>query len=189
VSSLDQLYAHACAADPLLRRKVQEYARESNGALPVETQEGEVLVRWEELEGDEGMRARVKWGHVKSPDRAVEKLLRVYHLEVPLVLDMCRQLIVFHTVNDLAACLQVMLDDPEVCVLRVKNRLRQDYNPALTAGYRDVSVNLRLDTPQAAALGVVGHVCELQLQLKEFALLRNQEGHARYINYRNARGE
>jgi hypothetical protein len=41
-------------------------------------------------------------------------------------------------------------------------------DPAFAArdlGYRDVAVNLCVDSAEARALGVEGHVCELQLLL------------------------
>ncbi len=54
---------------------------------------------------------------------------------------------------------------------------------------RDVSINVRLETEEAKAKGLAGHVCEVQLQLEEFALLKSRDGHKRYVRYRNFRAE
>jgi hypothetical protein len=59
-----------------------------------------------------------------------------------------------------------------VRLLRVKNRLCPEYDAALSAGYRDVAVNLCLDTEETRRLGAEGHVCELQLMLRPFAELK-----------------
>lgn len=39
------------------------------------------------------------------------------------LLDICRQSMVFDSVGDLADCLQLILQDPAVLVVSVKNRL------------------------------------------------------------------
>jgi hypothetical protein len=44
-----------------------------------------------------------------------------------------------------------------------------------TAGYRDVGLNLRVVTAEAALLGVDGHVCEVQLLLLPFAKIKVQK--------------
>lgn len=36
--------------------------------------------------------------------------------------------------------------------------------------------------------GLAGHVCEVQLLLKPFAQTKSQQGHARYVVFRNALG-
>lgn len=63
--------------------------------------------------------------------------------------------------------------------------------PASTSetGYRDVAVNLRVISPEAAALGLHWHVTEVQLLLRAFADVKAEDGHARYIRWRNLRGE
>ena len=84
-------------------------------------------------------------------------------------MDLCRQSLVFDDVAGVAACLAAVRADPEARVLRVKNRLDPGYDAGLSAGYRDVAVNVRVETAASAALGVDGHVCELQLLLQPFA--------------------
>ena len=62
-----------------------------------------------------------------------------------------------------------MAQDPEADVLRVVNRLHHNY---ATAGYRDVALNVRLETAEIASLGLNSHVCEVQLVLIDFAKIK-----------------
>ncbi len=101
------------------------------------------------------------------------------------------QYIVFDSLGDVAECLRALLSDPDLEVVRVKNRFARRYPPAVTAGYRDIAVQVRLAGAAAAAAGgglAAGHVCELQLLLAPFARAKGQSGHRRYIAYRNAMG-
>jgi hypothetical protein len=72
----------------------------------------------------------------------------------------------------MAACLRAIARDPDAEVLRIKNRLDPGFDPALSAGYRDVSLSLRIATAETRALGVDLHVCELQLLLRAFHALK-----------------
>mmetsp|Transcript_34638 Transcript_34638/g.50728 ORF Transcript_34638/g.50728 Transcript_34638/m.50728 type:complete len:100 (-) Transcript_34638:283-582(-) len=91
-----------------------------------------------------------------------------------------------NVVRDIASCLQNISNDPHVQILRIKNRLSPDYDAAqLSGGYRDVALNLILITPETQRLGLNGHVCEVQLILKPFYEHRSNEGHARYVAFRN----
>uniref|UniRef100_A0A7S0QKX5 Uncharacterized protein n=1 Tax=Cryptomonas curvata TaxID=233186 RepID=A0A7S0QKX5_9CRYP len=126
---------------------------------------------------------------IKSVTRAVEKLVRSYSLDVSLLSDLCRQSIVFLDLRDLVACLRAVAADQEVHVVRVKNRLDPGYDGAESAGYRSVSLNLRVSTAETMALGVDTHVCELQLLHVSFAKIKSDEGHKRYISFRNLKGE
>ena len=116
------------------------------------------------------------------------------------------QCIVFDQIGDLTACLRTMLADPDVEVLRVKNRFAARYDAEHTAGYRDVAVNLRvlaaaLPSPAPGAESAAWeaesdqqtipspaaeHVCEVQLLLLPFMEAKCDSGHRRYIAYRNA---
>jgi hypothetical protein len=92
--------------------------------------------------------------------------------DVSRLLDVCRQSIVFESVADLATCLRAIRADREACLLRVKNRLDPGYASGASAGYRDVGLNLRLDTLWTRDMGVDGHVCEVQLLLLPFAQIK-----------------
>jgi hypothetical protein len=60
---------------------------------------------------------------------------------------------------------------------------------AEATGYRDIAINLRVGTGQAVELGLDEHVAEVQLLLRDFADVKAEDGHARYIQWRNMRGE
>ena len=87
-------------------------------------------------------------------------------------MDVCRQSITFDSVSDMAACLRAIREDDSVAVVRVKNRLSPAYDATTSCGYRDVNLNLCIDTPATRRLGVQTHICELQLCLKDFALIK-----------------
>ncbi len=89
-----------------------------------------------------------------------------------LLVDVCRQCIVFREGRDLVTCLRAIADDPHVVLARVKNRLDAGYDTAASAGYRDVLVNLRIETDETEGLCVAGHVCEVQLILLPFAEIK-----------------
>ena len=57
---------------------------------------------------------------------------------------MARQCLVFETPARLAEALRAICQDPEVRVMRIKNRLSTAYKSSQTAGYRDVLVNVTL---------------------------------------------
>jgi hypothetical protein len=81
------------------------------------------------------------------------------------LMDICRQTIIFEDMSSLAECLQAIRLDLEVNVVRIKNRLDLSYNAKLSAGYRDVSINITLAGSQTLAMGLEMHVCEVQLIL------------------------
>jgi hypothetical protein len=72
----------------------------------------------------------------------------------------------------MTACLHTIAVDPDVEVLRVKNRLEPSFDPAQSAGYRDILLSIRISTADTRSLGVDLHVCEVQLLLRSFYLLK-----------------
>jgi hypothetical protein len=62
-------------------------------------------------------------------------------------------------------------------------------NAKKKSGYRDILVNLRIANDLTRRLGLDFNICELQLVLKQFFLLKKAEGHARYVTFRNMRCE
>lgn len=213
ITSLDLLYAQAIGLHPLLKRKVQSWAMACHGCFPLRanpTDSGRpIMVRWEDAVKEREANAlraraqaegadtdsevlaidRIKWASVKSPERAIEKLVRVYHGKVASLLDVCRQNIIFETCEDLAQCVELIARDRHTIVLGYKNRLREDYPVSLSGGYRDVQLKLVLVTLEAERMGLSHHVCEVQLLLKEFAEIKNEIGHKKYVDARNARAE
>jgi hypothetical protein len=91
---------------------------------------------------------------------------------VSRLLDICRQSIFFHSVADIVACLCAISNDPDVVLVRVKNRYDPESDASLSAGYRNLAVNLRLDNSETRALGIETHVCEVQLLHLHMAVIK-----------------
>jgi hypothetical protein len=81
------------------------------------------------------------------------------------LVDICRQIIIFEDMSSLAECLRVIRLDKEASVVRIKNRLDPAYNARLSAGYRDVALNITLANDKTVDMGLEKHVCEVQLIL------------------------
>lgn len=211
VTSLDQVYVLAVGVYTMLKEKVKIWAkaqdesgRSCGGCFRMVLEEPEEahpprrtargqqphtrseFRPWHQVEGtpDED---KVRWATLKKPQRAVEKLIRSYKGKVGKLLDICRQSIVFDSIHDLHTCLKAVIDDDDVKILSIKNRLSDEYDENLSAGYRDINLNIRFETEEARSLWVEYHVCELQLLLRQFAELKTDHGHKRYVKFRNAR--
>jgi hypothetical protein len=89
-----------------------------------------------------------------------------------MLVDLCRQSIVFDKIADIVTCLQTIANDTEAVVIRVKNRLDLSYDPSISAGYRDVALNVQIANKDSIELGIETHICELQLLLRPFAELK-----------------
>jgi len=194
VASLDALHAQAAAMQGVLLRKVQQWALHSGGSFFLaKTQEGgaQQLGLWAQLVERYGEEAgnHVQWARPKTADRALEKLVRAYRGDASRLVDMSRQSICFASLDGVLSCLNAVRADPDAVVVRVKNKLTTEYKSARTAGYRDCAFNVRIDCEETRRLGVEGHVCEVLLLLSSFAALKHDEGHARYVTWRNARAE
>jgi len=194
ITSLDQLYVQARMCERILRQKVVTWALQSNGLFPlakdVDLESGGFVPATKSMGMmSDQMSYQVKWGGIKKPLRAVEKACRSYNGDCSRLLDLCRQNCCFKTVRDLCSCLEAIRDDVEVRVLRLKNRMDLDYNGASSAGYRDVAMNVKINTETTRKLGVQDHICEVQLILVCFAELKNDQGHRRYVKFRDERGE
>ena len=87
-------------------------------------------------------------------------------------MDVCRQSIAFEHMSRLHSCLQRIAEDQDVVVLRVKNRFDPCHDARSTAGYRCVSLNLRIITEETKTLGIDSHVCEIQLQHVLFSQIK-----------------
>jgi len=215
LTNLDQLYTQARGADVLLKEKVKAWALVSNGLFPIDyvpdeetsnttqnwsTVAAEVthmrnnphapaFIKWSEAIQDPSKEKYIKWGKIKTVDRAIEKLLRSYKTDVSRLLDVCRQSIVFESIGDLCRCLGSIRGDADIQVVRIKNRMEPSYDSTVSAGYRDVVLNMRITSKRAVHLRVDTHVCELQLMLRDFAEMKHDQGHKRYKQFRDTRGE
>ena len=133
VFSLDQLYDQAAFLDTFLRDKVVEIGKVSGGLYAVLQRDGEGgssrLRRYKPFSTlsnthpNHPLHAEIGWAPLKDPQRALEKLLRCYGGDASRLLDCCRQRIVFARLEDVRAGLQALLADPEIHIVRVRNRL------------------------------------------------------------------
>ena len=85
----------------------------------------------------------MRWAEPKRAERAAEKAVRAYNGAASRLIDLARQAVVYDAPGALAAGLRAAARDPEVALVRVKNRLRRGYDAAATAGYRDAPPPLR----------------------------------------------
>ncbi len=92
--------------------------------------------------------------------------------DVSSIVDLCRQCIVFEDLKDIAACMRVIEADCDVRVLRVKNRLDLKHSSSVSAGYRDVGMNLQIISAETRNAGIDTHIFELQLIYKPVAELK-----------------
>ena len=87
-------------------------------------------------------------------------------------MDCCRHSLFYPDVASLIAGLRAIAADPDVELVHVKNRLSPAHDVRVTAGYRDVLLNLRLRAAAARRLNLDHHVWELQLMLISFARIK-----------------
>jgi len=128
-------------------------------------------------------------GPVKKGTRAIQKIVRSYSGDVSRLFDLCRGCISFPDLEMLRKALELIATDPEVEVLRLKNRFDRDYDSSRSAGYRDACLILRLVNDETRHMGVEGHCCELQLHVHKLFSAKTDGGHARYVKWRNMRCE
>jgi len=187
LASFDQLYAQAALAGLLLRQRLRVWAKATDGMFEARRAVG--FARYADLLDQETGEDDVKWPAMKRQERAFEKMLRVYGGDASHLLDIARSCLVFDTMTSLTNCLGMIITDEYVRVERIKNRMDMSYDSNATGGYRDVCINLKMQNSQAIAVGADLHICEVQLILREFAELRTSEGHRRYVQARNVRGD
>eukprot|EP00293_Proteomonas_sulcata_P003114 CAMPEP_0184326010 /NCGR_PEP_ID=MMETSP1049-20130417/142337_1 /TAXON_ID=77928 /ORGANISM="Proteomonas sulcata, Strain CCMP704" /LENGTH=364 /DNA_ID=CAMNT_0026648179 /DNA_START=53 /DNA_END=1147 /DNA_ORIENTATION=- len=188
VQDPDQLFAQARALNPILKHKAKGLALHCRGMFPAIAGPAKFL-QWAQAAEDHELRNNIKWSKVKSAQRAHEKAARCYRCDCSLLVDLCRSCIVFCSVSDICDAITMMQDDPEIEIIRVKNRLSDDYNSDSSCGYRDVGLNLRIRNATTLRLEIDQHVAEIQLLLQDFAQVKSEEGHARYCAFRTLRAE
>lgn len=140
-----------------------------------------------------GIRSKFHPGPVKTTKRALVKLFRSYDEDVGRLCDLCRCSLVFEDVASLVEGLKGICKDEEVEVQScnpLKQRFSIGYDDALSAGYRDVQLSIKLKTKENVANGLAcaNHLCEVQLHLKSFYERKGQGGHKHYKTARNLRG-
>ena len=127
---------------------------------------------------------------VKRRKRAIEKLWRSYRGDAARIIDLVRSSITAETTGEVSKVVDVILKDPDVAVLQIKNRFTEKYNSAESAGYRNLSISLIIVDSFTMSRGVDAHLCELQIGLRPFEFLKKfLHGHQRYVQFRDARAE
>ena len=130
-------------------------------------------------------KGRLVMGGVKSIERGIEKVDVAYGGDVSRVLDVCRERIVFESIKDMGDCLEALMADPEVSVVRVKSSMtRPGLNPVVNTGLQFISVNMRIQNSSTKRLAVSAHVCEVLFMLRS-AAQASIEHHKDYIGNRN----
>ena len=81
---------------------------------------------------------------IKTAKRAIEKVWRSYNGDPACLTDIVRTSIVCSSLEELERVAKTVFCDTLVQVIRVKNRFDPDYDSKTTAGYRDISMNLKL---------------------------------------------
>ena len=144
--SIDTLFQQATCLGPILQRKMEAYV----GTTPHACRIGGSLQT-----------------PLKEPLRAVQKTQRVYGGDCSRLLDICRELLVFDVLEDLVVMLDRLRQDPEIEIVRIKNRLDPNYNASLlSAGYRY--------TNMYACMHYACIICVYQLLFKPQALIASR---------------
>mmetsp|Transcript_27378 Transcript_27378/g.42763 ORF Transcript_27378/g.42763 Transcript_27378/m.42763 type:complete len:321 (+) Transcript_27378:1-963(+) len=100
VRSLEQLYTQAVLLDPILVRKVHDWASLTKGCFPVlqeSASSGKTCLQWSVITQNPKLAGRVAFAKVKKPSRAIEKALRSYEGDTSKLLDLARQTIALRT--------------------------------------------------------------------------------------------
>ena len=185
IQSMDQLWTQAMLLRGPLLTKVLALANKFDGLFPVRDEPG----NFEKPEGCEWipLNSRLRTGAVKSVDRGIEKVDCAYGGDASRLLDVCREMIVFESIKDMADCLEELGKDPEVFVVRIKSTMtKAGLNPVVPSGLHFISVNMRIQNYRTKKLAISAHVCELLLILRSSAELITPGVHEKYVQYRNS---
>eukprot|EP00293_Proteomonas_sulcata_P005165 CAMPEP_0184329762 /NCGR_PEP_ID=MMETSP1049-20130417/144321_1 /TAXON_ID=77928 /ORGANISM="Proteomonas sulcata, Strain CCMP704" /LENGTH=366 /DNA_ID=CAMNT_0026652147 /DNA_START=1017 /DNA_END=2117 /DNA_ORIENTATION=- len=189
-TSLSLLLHQARSLQPFLFEKIQELSLASNGLVPIGSDNKKTLfIPFSEILEEPRLLEAVKWPPLKKMDRIRQKLVRCYKSDASKLCDLCRGTIVHRSAADLLACMQLLMKDKDIHVVRTKNSMDPDSDPQHLSAFRQISVNVMISTQGSRQMGVSMHVAELQLLLLPFAEIKTLDGHKRYILLRDARGE
>ena len=143
---------------------------------------------------------------LNTPLRAAQKAIVCYDNDCSRLLDVCRGGVVLEDDGLIPIMVQRLRLHPEIKIVRIKNRLDPQWDDKLSAGYRNVMLNVCINSPETRRLNVDHHVAEIQLVPRDVYALRvadldhepwsggsrgwgdGSEGrHTRYIRWRNLR--
>jgi hypothetical protein len=161
--SLTSLYADAAAVNPWFQDKVHEWK------CKLTERDTSTTSRW---------RQRL-FIDIKKAPRSIEKIRRSYFGVVSQLCDVVRGSIVVETLDDAAKLLAIISSDEAVQIVRGKNRFSQHYDANVSAGYRDIQLNLQIvgvktesDHPEPERLPL--HVVEMQIHLRSIHDLKTK---------------
>jgi len=160
IGDLAVLFAQAAALNPHFQSCVKGWASGVSGAHP-------------------------KAISIKRKDRAIEKTFRTYSGDSSWLIDLVRSAITFETIEGLLETLDRIKNEKCVATLQIKNRLGTEYESNESAGYRNVSISLIVVDDITTKRDLDAHVCELQLCLAAIENIKNNEGHRRYVKWRD----
>ena len=99
-----------------------------------------------------------------------------------------RTIVVFDDIDGVVAFVEALRDDPAL-VVGSKNALSAAFDSRENAGYRNINLSVLVVDSLAFSQGLDAHVCELQLGIAPIEALRNEQGHANYIKWRDINAE
>jgi hypothetical protein len=153
VTCVDQLFSQARIVQSLLKQNVQAWADSSRGMFQLlarpeaefeeafaeapATDQSNVrrprprrnstsvpkFIHWSEAKNTV-LEKQIKWPALKTHERSLEKLLRVYADDASRLVDIARYQIVFENMSDLTLCLGQIAIDSTVRIERIKNRMQ-----------------------------------------------------------------
>eukprot|EP00960_Hanusia_phi_P028102 747212-Hanusia_phi.AAC.1 len=191
VTSLEQLYVQAFLLEPIFFAKIKHISVRcrcfllSDGSAKGCTR----YISLKEVADEPDRACMIRRPSIKSVTRAIQKAVRSYGGDVSRLLDIVRYALVFEDLEELKQAVEVILEDPHIHIVRVKNRFDESYPSNESGGYRDICLNIRISTQYTRKFFIDRHLCELQLVLKSFMELRNENGHKNYRIFRDLRCE
>jgi len=109
MTSLDQLWTQAILLRGFLLPKVLKLANDFGGIFPLKSEGSEAELRFEKCQQQDWVpyKDKFRMGGIKCPKRGIEKVDSAYGGDVSRLLDVCRETIVFESLEQLSHCLEV----------------------------------------------------------------------------------
>eukprot|EP00960_Hanusia_phi_P044282 756553-Hanusia_phi.AAC.3 len=178
VQNLDQMYARSVVVLPIFLRKLISIGTDWRGycCYEMSNNRGKDYILYKDLKSSPEALENVYFSSVKSVDRSVEKILTFLNGDVSLLTDVVRQSIFFDTIEDLNGALKQIIEDNDIDVVYIRNRLSSH-----CCGYRDITLNICFIHDAAIQTNLLGHICEVRLGLKEMHSLISAAKHEEFL--------
>ncbi|EKX49659.1 hypothetical protein GUITHDRAFT_104621 [Guillardia theta CCMP2712] len=179
VQNLDQLYARSVVVLPIFLRKVIAIGSDWRGYCCNEhaNNSGKEYVPYKDLDKSSPVVENVYFSSIKNVQRSVEKILTFLNGDVSQLTDVVRQSIFFDNLEDLNGALKQIMEDHEIEVVFIRNRLS-----CACSGYRDITINICFIHDVAIQTNLLGHICEIRLALMEMHSLISPAKHQEYLH-------